>query len=192
MSIDAELRAWQREWRDQVLPATSVDELARSVQRGTRNTLYGTLAAAAFTLLSVVPLIRRAMAGELEPRFLTGILAFVALVWISALWLARGTWRPRDESTTAFLEVSINRCRSALLGLPVAVVLYLAELLYVLLSTHRLEAVSWGELLTSRGFVLAGWIGGPIYIGGQVWYALVQRQRLARLRELQSELAGPG
>ncbi|MET0291500.1 MAG: hypothetical protein ABW136_03985 [Steroidobacteraceae bacterium] len=190
MNVDAELRAWQRDWREQSLPTTSADELARLVHRGTRNALYGTLGAAAFTLLAVVPLMQRALRGEIEPRFLIGILTFVALVWGSALWLSRGTWQPRDESTNAFLDISIRRCRAGLLSVPIAIVLYLSELLYVVMSAHRADTLAWSELLMSRGFIIAGWIGGPLYIGGQLWYARVQRRRLTRLRELQVELAG--
>lgn len=192
MSVDAELSAWQREWREQSLPAISADELGRYVRRGNRNTLYGTVAAALFTIAAVVPLLRRAAQGEVEPRFLMGMLTFVLLVWFSALWLGRGTWRPRDETTAAFLEVSIRRCRAALLAVPIAAVLYCAELAYVLLSTHRLDGASFGEMLRSTQFVVAGWIGGPLYIGGQLWYARRQQQRLVRLRQLQSQLAGPG
>jgi hypothetical protein len=192
MSIDAELTAWQREWREQTPPTISADELGRTVRRGNRNALYGTVAAALFTIVAVVPLLRRAAQGEVELRFLMGILTFIALVWISALLLGRGTWRPRDETTAAFLDVSIRRCRAAMLAVPVAAVLYCAELLYVLLSTHRLDGASWGEMLRSTQFILVGWIGGPLYIGGQLWYARRQQQRLVRLRQLQSQLAGTG
>ena len=192
MSIDAELTAWQREWREQPLSSTSTDELVRTVRRGNRNAIYGTVAAAVFTVAALAPLLQRAANGDAEPRFVMGMLTFVALVWVSALWLARGTWRPRDETTAAFLEVSIRRCRAALLAVPVAAVLYCAELLYVLLSTHRLEGASWGDMLRSTQFLVVGWIGGPVYIGGQLWYARRQRQRLVRLQQLQTELAGPG
>ena len=190
--LDSELKAWQREWRGQALPATTAEELARSVHRGNRNALYGTLGAALFTLVAVAPLIRRAVDGTIDTHFLAGILTFVVLVWASALWLARGTWRPRDESTTAFLEVSIRRCRAALLGVPVALVLYLAELVYVLVSMHRIEGADFGALLRSPQFVAVGWIGGPLYLAGQLWYGGRQRARLARLRELQAQLAAPG
>jgi len=190
--LDSELKAWQREWREQALPATSAEELARTVRRGNRNALYGTLGAAVFTIVAVAPLIRRAIDGSIDSRFLAGILTFVVLVWASALWLARGTWRPRDESTTAFLDVSIRRCRAALLGVPVALVLYLAELVYVLVSMHRIEGADFGALLRSPQFVAVGWIGGPLYIAGQLWYGSRQRARLLRLRELQAELAAPG
>lgn len=190
-SLDTELRAWQREWREQALPSTTVEDLARSVQRGNRHALYGTIAAALFTIVAVVPLIRRAVAGTIDTQFLTGILAFVVLVWLTALWLARGTWRPRDESAAAFLEVSIRRCRAAMLGVPVAFVLYAAELIYVLISMQRIEAVDLGTLLRSPQFVAVGWIGGPVYLAGQLWYGHRQRQRLQRLRLLQAQLAGP-
>ena len=190
-SLDTELRAWQREWREQALPATSVEELARSVQRGNRHAIYGTAAAALFTIIAIAPLIRRAIAGTIDSQFLAGILTFVVLVWVTALWLARGTWRPRDESTAAFLDVSIRRCRAAMLGVPVAFVLYAAELIYVLLSMQRIEGADVASLLRSPQFVAVGWIGGPLYLAGQLWYGHRQRERLNRLRLLQTQLADP-
>ena len=189
-SLDTELRAWQREWREQTLPSTSVEELARSVQRGNRHAIYGTVAAALLTIIAIVPLVRRAIAGTIDTQFLAGVLIIVALVWVTALWLARGTWRPRDESTAAFLEVSIRRCRAAMLGVPVAFVLYAAELIYVLVSMQRIEAVDMGSLLRSPQFIAVGWVGGPVYLAGQLWYGHRQRQRLNRLRLLQAQLAG--
>jgi hypothetical protein len=189
MNVDTELQSWQRSWRAQPLPIASAAELTRMVQRGTRTAVYTTLAAAVFTLLVLAPLLRRAAQGAVDLRFLTGILVFVALVWGAALWLARGTWRPRDESTAAFIEVSIRRARAAQLGVPVALVLYAAELLYVLMSMHRLEGIGWRELLLSPQFIAIGWIGGPLYLAGQLWYARRERRRLSRLREIQAELA---
>jgi hypothetical protein len=188
-TLDTELRDWRREWREQALPSTTVAELARSVQRGSRNAVYGTLAAAFLTLIAVAPLVRRAIAGTIDTQFLSGILAFVVLVWVAALWLARGTWRPRDESTAAFLEVSIRRCRAAMLGVPVAFVLYAAELIYVIISMQRIAAIDVGSLVQTPQFIAVGWIGGPLYLAGQLWYGHRQRQRLMRLRLLQSQLA---
>jgi len=189
-TFDTELRDWRREWREQALPSTTVAELAQSVQRGSRNAIYGTLAAALLTVLAVAPLIRRAVLGTIDLQFLYGILAFVVLVWVTALWLARGTWSPRDESTAAFLDVSIRRCRAAMLGVPVAFVLYGAELVYVLVSLQRIEAVDVRSLLFTPQFIAVGWIGGPLYLAGQLWYGHRQRQRLQRLRQLQAQLEG--
>ena len=188
MSLDTELQAWQRSWRDQPLPSASAAELARLVHRGSRNAIYGTIAAAVFTLLALAPLLRRAVAGDIDTRFLTGVVIFVALVWGTALWLARGTWRPSDESTAAFIDVSIRRARAAQLGVPVAVVLYGAQLIYVLMSTHRIDGVPWTQMLTSPQFIAVAWIGGPLYIASQVWYARREGRRLERLRQLRSEL----
>ena len=101
-------------------------------------------------------------------------------------WICRDCHEPWPCPTRQTMLLDELRDR------PVAVVLYLAELVYILVSMQRLESTGWSELLTSRGFIIAGWIGGPLYIGGQLWYALVQRKRLARLRALQAELVGPG
>lgn len=189
MSTDTELHAWQRQWREQSLPATTADDLARSVRKGTSLARNWTIAAAVLTVVMLVPLLQRTLSGSANPRFVIGVLLFVVLVWSSTMWLARGTWRPRDESTAAFLDVSIKRCRAAMVGAPVGIVIYAAELLYVLLSVHRLEGVEWGTLLRSAPVVLIGWIGAPLYVASQIWYARRQRARLRRLQELQAQLA---
>ncbi len=190
-TLDTELRAWQREWREQAISTTTVEELARSVRRGNRHAIYGTLAAALFTIVAVAPSSAAPSPAPSTPS--SSPASSPSSCWCGSppCWLARGTWRPRDESTSAFLEVSIKRCRAAMFGVPVAFVLYAAELIYVLISMQRIEAVDLGTLLRSPQFVAVGWIGGPVYLAGQLWYGYRQRQRLQRLRGLQAQLAEP-
>lgn len=185
-TTDHELQAWQREWREQPLAAASVADLAASVRRGTALARGWTIAAAVLTAISVLPLLLRAVRGEAEGRFAAGILVFVALIWVCTLWLARGTWRPRDESTAAFLDVAIRRCRAALWGAPVGIVLYVAEILYVLFSLERIEGADWTTQLRSPAMVVVAFVVGPLYIGGQAWYSLRQRRQLRRWRALQA------
>lgn len=184
--LDHELQAWQREWREQPLAAASVADLAASVHRGTVLARGWTIAAAVLTLGSVFPLILRAARGATDGRFVAGLLLFVALIWVSTLWLARGTWRPRDESTAAFLDVAIRRCRAAMWGAPVGIVLYVTEIAYVLVSLHRIEGGDWASQLRSPGLIVVAFVVGPLYIGGQTWYSLRQRGQLRRWRALQA------
>jgi hypothetical protein len=115
--------------------------------------------------------------------------AFAALVWVVALWLSRGTWRPRDESTSAYLDVSIRRCRSVMLAAPVGVVLYIGGLAGSLVSKHRLLDVEWSQLLEAPAMILAGWIGAPVYALGMLWNAQRHRKRLATLLDLKRQLS---
>jgi hypothetical protein len=115
---------------------------------------------------------------------------FATLVWGVALWLSRGTWEPRDGSTAAYLEVSIQRCRSVILAAPVGVVLYLAGLAGSLAWKHRLLGLEWEQLLTMPSMIIAGWIGAPLYAAGMLWNAQRHRGRLAFLLDLRRQLSG--
>ena len=188
--VDRELHAWQREWRQQPLAAASAGQLAASVHRGTALARGWTAVAAVLTVVSLLPLVIRAARGEADGRFVVGILVFVALVWISTLWLARGTWRPRDESTAAFLDVAIRRCRASLWGAPIGIVLYVAEIAYVLVSLHRIEGGDWTRQLRTPGVIVVAFIVGPLYVAAQAWYSLRQREQLQRWRALQAASNG--
>lgn len=115
---------------------------------------------------------------------------FAALVWLVALWLSRGTWRPSDGSTAAYLELSIRRCRSVIVAAPVGVLLYIAGLTGSLLSKQRLLGLEWHQLMEAPSMILAGWIGAPLYTIGMLWNAQRQRKRLALLLDLRRQLGG--
>lgn len=113
---------------------------------------------------------------------------FATLVWLVALWLSRGTWRPSDGSTAAYLELSIRRCRSVIVAAPVGVLLYIAGLTGSLLSKQRLLGLEWSQLLEAPSMIFAGWIGAPLYTIGMLWNAQRQRKRLTALLELRKQL----
>ncbi len=114
--------------------------------------------------------------------------AFAAVVWPVSMWMSRGTWRPRSETTAAYLEISIRRCKAVMLAAPVGITLYLAGLAGALLWRHRLFGVEWSDLLSSGSVIIAGWLGAPLYAGGMLWYAARQRRRLSVLQALQRQL----
>lgn len=113
---------------------------------------------------------------------------FVALVWALAMWLSRGTWRPRDESVAAHLEVSIRRCRAVIRGAPLGIVLYFAGLAGSLAWKQRAFGTDWQTLLEGPGMIIAGWIGAPLYSLGMLWNARRQQRRLHMLESLQRQL----
>lgn len=116
--------------------------------------------------------------------------AFATVVWLLALLLSRGTWRPRDGSTAAYLELSIRRCKSVIVAAPVGVVLYVAGLTGSVISKQRLLGLDWGELLGGPSMIIAGWIGAPLYTFSMLWNARRERKRLALLQDLKRQLGG--
>ena len=116
--------------------------------------------------------------------------AFAALVWLVALWLSRGTWRPRDESTAACLEVSIRRCRSVILAAPIGILLYVAGLVGSLAWKQRVLGVEWQP--AARGaFHGDGRLDrrAPVFARHGRGTRSVHRRRLRVLLELKQQLA---
>jgi hypothetical protein len=104
------------------------------------------------------------------------------------MWLSRGTWRPRDESLAACLDVSIRRCRSVIIAAPIGIVLYIAGLIGSLAWRQRLLGVEWQALLDTPAMIIAGWIGTPLYAIGMLVNAQLQRRRLVFLERLRQQL----
>jgi hypothetical protein len=106
-----------------------------------------------------------------------------------ALWLSRGTWRPRDSSIAACLDLSIRRCRSMILAAPVGIALYVVGLIGSLAWKDRLIGLDWPAMLGTPAMIIAGWIGGPLYAAGMIWNARRQQARLKVLLALRRQLA---
>jgi hypothetical protein len=113
---------------------------------------------------------------------------FSCVVWSVALWMSRGTWRPRDESTVAYVDVSIHRCRSVIAAAPIGIVLYIAGVAGALAWKQRQLGLDWSQLLETPSMIIAGWIGAPLYSLGMLWNARRQRRRLAFLMDVRKQL----
>ncbi len=114
---------------------------------------------------------------------------FATLAWSVALWLSRGTWRPRDDTISAALELSIRRCRSMILAAPMGIALYVVGLVGSLAWKDRMFGVDWPGVLGTPSMIVAGWVGAPLYAAGMLWNARRQRARLKVLVELKRQLA---
>ena len=190
MNAIPELGDLRQQWQQQSPPATDVAALRQRVaadSRSHRRTLVivaiGTLLVLGFSLL-------RAARSD-EPNTWVSVVfvtCFAVLVWLVAMVLSRGTWRPRDDSIAAYIDLSIHRCRSVIVAAPVGIVLYVAGLIGSLAWRQRLLGVEWQQLLQAPEMILAGWIGAPAYAIGMLINARVQRRRLAFLEKLRREL----
>jgi hypothetical protein len=190
MNAPHDLDQMKQRWQTQSAAGPDVAALRARVaadNRGHQRTLVlvglGTLLVLALTFAYAWRSARAA--AWFSFLFTTG---FAALVWLVALWLSRGTWRPRDESTAACLEVSIRRCRSVILAAPVGILLYVAGLLGSLAWKQRVLGLEWSQLLEAPSMVLAGWIGAPLYSFAMLWNAQRHRQRLRVLQDLKRQL----
>jgi hypothetical protein len=190
MNAISELKDLRREWQKQPPPSADVAALRQRVASDTRTHTRTLVAVAVCTALVIAATVIKALRSD-QPGAWFGVLftaTYALLVWLVAMWLSRGTWRPRDESIAAHLDVSVRRCRSVIIGAPVGIALYIAGLIGSLIWRQRLLGVEWQQLLTTPSMIIAGWIGGPAYAIGMTINAFLQRRRLAFLERLRQQL----
>ena len=190
MNAMPELKDLRQQWQEQPVPDADAAALRRRVAADTRAHTRTLVALSIGTLLiigaTVLHALRSGQPGAWFAVFYTA--AFALLVWLIAMWLSRGTWRPRDESLAACLDVSIRRCRSVILAAPIGVVLYVAGLIGSLAWRQKLLGVEWQGMLDTPAMIIAGWIGAPLYAIGMLVNAQLQRRRLIFLERLRQQL----
>jgi hypothetical protein len=113
---------------------------------------------------------------------------YIAMAWVGSLWLARGTWRPRAETTAEFLAVAIRRCESSVRAVPFAIALYFFGLVCTFLWTLNTGPATASELLRSLPVTSLGWVGGPLFFAAALWYGRRKRAELQRWLELRRQL----
>jgi hypothetical protein len=113
---------------------------------------------------------------------------FILVTWAGCLWLARGTWRPLGETTAAFVDISIHRCRSNIRGASFGAWLYVGQLVFMLLWKSASSSIELIDLLTAWPVVLIGWVGLPVFFAWRFWFVRRQRTKLDRFLELQRQL----
>ena len=186
MSVDTELEAWRQEWQSAAPP---MPDLAAMVKRQTR--FMRIMLASEVLVTVVVGGVTTALAVR-SPRADMFLLAaavwvFIGSAWIFALRTRRGCWAPAALNTSAFVDVSIRRCRASLAAGWFGAVLYCCEMLFCLawIYHHKSEAgrVSLGTFLTSTT-VIATAIGTLALVPLLIWYRRRKLSDLARLRKL--------
>jgi hypothetical protein len=191
MNALQDLDQMKQQWQAQSAAGPDVAALRKRVAADNRSASRTTVLVAVATLLVLALTFGYAWRSARAAAWFSFMFTagFAVLVWLVALWLSRGTWRPRDESTAAYLDVSIRRCRSVMVAAPVGVLLYAGGLVGSLVSRHRLMDVEWSQLLEAPAMILAGWIGAPVYALGMFWNAQRHRKRLALLLDLKRQLS---
>ncbi len=188
MNVDLELDGWRQQWQQQPAQPTAA-ALKESVLRETQRLKVMMLAPVAVTVgIGGWVLLRAWLAPAAGAVALAiGVWSYIALAWAGSLWIARGTWRPRAETTAAFLQLAIGRCESALRSVPFAIALYAFELAFVCLWTVRNGMSTAAEMATTPSMIVMGWLGGPLFVVLMLWYARRKQAELRRLRELQRQ-----
>lgn len=188
---DDELRQWMADWQGDPEPAPEVrDAIQRRVRRQSVKMALYTAGELTLSLVMLAFVIRTAVARPVF--FNVAAMAGLALVILWAvtysLWSSRGTWRPGAETTTAFLDLSVLRCRRRLNALRAGWWLLAMELailipwLHLLLSSRPAHPPAAWSYAAGFGFLL-------LVASLAVVFLIVARRKARReLRELE-ELA---
>ena len=192
MNALQEFSGMRQRWQSQAASGPDVSALRQRVAADNRNQRRALWLVGTITLVVILVAFINAWRSSRDSDWFAFFFttSFAAVVWLVALWLGRGTWRPRDESTAAYVELSIQRCRSAILAAPVGMVLYLAGIAGSLAWKQRLMGAEWQQLLAAPAVIIAGWIGAPVYSLAMIWNAQRHRRRLALLLDLRRQLRG--
>ena len=178
---DDELDLWRKQWRGQ--PAVVMD-LIRRVERETVQMRTGWVTLLVPSAVATVATVLVAM----KPN--TGGVLFVAGLWLFigiTAWLAkrnlRGVWTPAAETTAAYIELSIERCRRVKRGYLVGRTLGFFITAFVLFGVY--EGLSAGGALktTASYWILAATFLWTICV---VEFAMFLQRR--KVRKMQVEL----
>jgi hypothetical protein len=195
MTRDGELENWRRQWQSgsqPALDAAAAEELRARVLRETSGIKMGLMAPILVTLVTGGTVLSRALHTRQSLDVLLAIETwiFIVVVWVGSLWIARGTWRPLGNTTTAFVDVSIRRREAYLRGATFGVCLYVAQLVFMVLAIAEASPVGMVGILTSRAVILFGWVALPSIGVALYWFRRRQRADLERLRKLERQLEG--
>lgn len=179
---DDELEGWRREWQAQ--PAVTM-ELIRRVERETvtmRWDRFLLLAPAAVALGTTV-------IAALNPRidaivFAAGMWIFMAASWRFLVQNRKGIWGPSSETTAAYLELSIERCRRKLKDFRFGRVLSPFITAFVLAGVWQGMA-SQGRLESAEGYWILG--AASLFTIGVVAFAISAQNQKRKQTEAELE-----
>ncbi len=193
MNTDTELELWRQEWQsDSAVPAN----LRLKVER---QSLWMRIGLAADILVTVV-IGGGVIFFELRsPESDMGVLAgatwlFLLTAWVFAIRVNRDNWSPSALNTNAFLDLSVRRCRSRLVVVRFAAVLFVCEVVFCLGWIYRHTAEPRKPLASWLWFgstaVDLYWVMTPLFFGFLFWYRRKKRAELAYLHRLSSDFGG--
>ncbi|HBL30664.1 MAG TPA: hypothetical protein DD490_27830 [Acidobacteria bacterium] len=190
------MEAWQEETAAEATPAALSEEARRRIRSRVRRETAGLFALAIGEAVMALGLLAWLLLDALDLRrpadaaVLAGIVILFAVTFYYSFWNRRGTWRPVAESTTTFVDLSIERCRRKLRTLPFCYRLLGAELaLLVPWAVHSLlsrpEAPPLAKWLQLLGMIVL--IPACVLLWA-TWYKRKTLREMAEWEELRRSL----
>lgn len=192
MNADTELEIWREQWQSEAsIPA----DLLRKVERQSREMKVAVIANIVVTAVmgggaTAWALISRDPGVAL---LAVAVWFFIAAAWTFVLIVNRGLWRPPAMDATAFVDLSVKRCESALKAVWFAGILFVAEIVFDLSWIYfqtdvRQSWVRWLLFGSLRTTIV--WILTVVFFGMLVWYWRRKRRELVQLFKLREEILG--
>jgi hypothetical protein len=148
---DDELEVWRRAWHSQ--PAVPID-LIRKVERQTIAMRRDWILQIAPGLIGVGIAIAAVIMQTVTWILLAvGTWFFIFIGWRFMLENQRGVWAPASETTAAYVELSIERCRRALHNIRFGNVMLWLLTAFVLIADYQILK-SEGGLSTTSDFLI--------------------------------------
>ncbi len=193
MEPDVELDTWRRDWQAGAIAPANVTQ---RVERETRMMWRFVIAEIAVTVVFAGGSVAWAALSHRRDALglVIAIWAFIAIAWTISWLLRRGAWGPVMATTTAFLELSILRCRRRREAIVAQCVLYLMifsfDLAWIYFQRAQESPLDVATFLTTGSVVWTWMITAALAV-----MAVRQRQRLGRelkyLTRLQAQLEHP-
>lgn len=199
--IDSEWRDLMEDWQsaapEEPAPAALSDEVRHRIRRQVRLYSYGLILLTVCEItgaLAFLAILLRRVLKDPEPFRIAGLLGaalFFAASLAFSFWNRRGTWWPAAESTSTFLDLSLERCRRKLRTLRLLPWLLAAELAFILpwatwalLSKPDTRPADW---LLAYGFAF---FASAALLGWGAWYKKKTLREKVEWEELRKSLGG--
>jgi hypothetical protein len=187
MTVDNELLAWREEWKLQV-PDVPPD-LAGRVTRQSRILRLALVCEVLITVVMGGGTVWLAINSG-DPDFTVLAVAtwmFIAAAWVFGLRNRRGSWSPVAMTNSAYLDISIRRCRGGLRAAVFGMSLFVVEMLFNLgWIYNRTGSPSFLHSLPMTGVGLAT----VLFFAASLIYRARKKAELDGLVKLAAECVG--
>jgi hypothetical protein len=147
---DDELEMWQRQWLAQ--PPVSID-LIRKVERQTVYMRLDWMAQIAPALVGLGTVVAAIMMRSWTWILLAcGIWVFIIIGWRFMIQNTKGVWAPVSETTAAYLDLSVERCRRKLVNFRFGMAFAMLLTIFVMVVDYQILA-SAGVLRTRADYM---------------------------------------
>lgn len=179
---EEELELWRRQWHSQ--PAIPI-ELIRKVERQTVYLKLQRLSLILPVLVGIGTIVLAFMTPTLPWILLSvGTWVFIIVGLIFQFRNDKGIWAPAAETTAAYVDLSITRCRKQLNDIRYSFIFSPLLTTFVLVALYQVLADS-GALRTARDYAIMA--GSFLYAAGIVGIVLLLMR--AKRKKVQAELA---